>query len=176
VTSDLTPAQAAEAVAALINSRASSPRVDELQTIIARVGQVEPTPPLHEAIRAMIRNLQSARIARCDADDAAMQEGRNADQCPVVKRAAHRVECLETEFEAMRSELWGAPVRCFGDALILAEVAQYTVGDFLPPHPSDGLIDPPGTSDAMFDALGRLTAAVLALGGRPFSIEGWGLE
>jgi hypothetical protein len=173
--SNRTPAQAAAEIAALINSRVSSPRVDELELIVGRVQvpattAAEPVPPLHVAIRDLMPKVQKANGDAIAADAKAIGLGVDLDTYPELIAAREHRDKLEAALKKLIEELWTAPVSSFADVLIQAEVAQHEACDWPAPYGSDGLVDPVAYSR---EAFGRLTMAVLTMDGRRFSAHGY---
>jgi len=160
--------EAATAVLALINSRPQSPRIDEIEAIIAKVAlPASESSPLAQKIRALIPAVQEAVIAEQDAEHRAIEERREAEACPTWRAARKRTLELDAELTALSQQLWRTPVGDFDNILLRAEIAQHHACDW--PASSDGLEDPGAYS---LRAYGEVTMAVLAMGGRRFSRHG----
>jgi hypothetical protein len=93
--------EAAAAIVALINSRVQSPRQDELEAIVRRVGQL---PQQRRARFEQIRRLNE-RAAAVDKEYHALPEGEERD------RLLDNEDALELEIEALCRATWAQPVR-----------------------------------------------------------------
>jgi hypothetical protein len=106
--------QAAEAIVALINSRPTTPRLDEIVAIIARVGSNPVTlPRLSAEIRAKIAELRAAYDVV-----AKLHPGPDFDA------AEARVDLLADELNDLEEQIPNPP-RSLADIVMRADVAMY---------------------------------------------------
>ena len=113
--------------------------------------------------------VQAAVIATTRTDAKAIGElGIDPDEFPEHVAAENHLKALEDQLQALVDAAWAAPVRTFGDAVLLAEIAQHHAHDWPAIGEADGLTNPVCYD---LEAFGRLTMAVLALAGRPFNAQ-----
>ena len=128
----------------------------------------EPTSPLAEKIRNLLPQVQTAITASTDTEAKAKEElGISPNDFPEHVAAEKHAMAMEDQLQALVDEAWAAPVRTFGDAVLLAEIAQHQAHDWPAIGESDGLTNP----TFALEAFGRLTMAVLTLAGRPFNAQ-----
>jgi hypothetical protein len=148
--------EAAAAIVALINSSPRSPRQDEIEAILGRIGAA----PAHEA---SISDLRIRLRKAMEKADAALQVACHllpGTECDLAD--AERARWLE-EIAAMEKEIPNPP-RCYEDLAVRAEVARYG-GDVV-----DGkLMEAEDEEDVFLGPAGRLIEAVLqfAKGAKP---------
>ena len=138
----LTPSEAGAEIAALINSRASSPRQDEIEAIIAKAMTTPAATPTLSSEHLAYRKIV-AEIERCNDDPDMPDEETDA--------ALSRLQEQASELEA---EIWAKPAKTLADVLLRAEVALDNENGVM-----DALDDP----DAYYDdrANAQLIRAVL---------------
>jgi hypothetical protein len=135
----------------------------------AQCGVATDTSPLAGKIRNLMPQVQAAIIATTRTDAKAIGElGIDPDEYPEHVAAEKHVKALEDQLQALVDAAWAAPVRNFGDAVLLAEIAQHHAHDWPAIGEADGLTNPVCYD---LEAFGRLTMAVLALAGRPFNAQ-----
>jgi hypothetical protein len=106
----LTPSEAGAEIAALINSRASSPRQDEIEAIIAKAMTTPAATPTLSSEHLAYRKIV-AEIERCNDDPDMPDEETDA--------ALSRLQEQASELEA---EIWAKPAKTLAD--VAARLAQ----------------------------------------------------
>jgi hypothetical protein len=117
---NLTPSEAAAKIAALINSRATSPRLDELETIIAKT---LPMPDIGVAERRAEWEALTAELVAADARCSALAN----DYTAAVEAAEDDMGKVQERLEDCVQRILEAPVRGLDDLKLLAEACYWTL-------------------------------------------------
>jgi hypothetical protein len=106
-------------------------RLIEAVLQFAQRGVATDTSPLAGKIRGLMPQVQAAIIATTRTDAKAIGElGIDPDEFPEHVAAENHVKALEDQLQALVDAAWAAPVRTFGDAVLLAEIAQHHAHDW----------------------------------------------
>jgi hypothetical protein len=160
----LTAAEAATAIATLINSRPTSPWLGEIQAVIERVSadaELAGSSVLAVKLRALMPPLRAAIMAH--------SESLGGTQA--YREAEARCNELDTQFAPLLAQLWATPPTTLDDLVIRAEIAQFEARDWPSPYQQWPLLSEGSLEEhhGGFE-LRQLAIAVLQMGGRRYAV------
>jgi len=144
----ITPSEAAAEIATLINSRASSPRLDEIEAIIAKAMTTSPATPAFSSEHLAYRKIV-AEIERCNN----LATPENDEEIDATLSRLQEQAC------ELENEIWSKPAETLADVLLRAEIALHNENGVM-----DALDDPLYYDDL---ANAQLIRAVLDVLGGP---------